>query len=153
MNISLRPITRDNFEDCCDLEITEDQQAFVASNTFSLAESKFFQEFVPLAIYDGDVMVGFLMYGRDELDGEPVWMLLRLMVDYHFQGRGYGRAALQQLIEHVKTKSGCHALYTSIMPGNSIAQNLYSSLGFEETGDLEDGELVLRFRTRQRSRA
>ena len=151
MNISLRPITRDNFEECCNLEVTETQQEFVASNTYSLAESKFFPEFVPLAIYNEDVIVGFLMYGRDDLDGELVWMLLRFMIDYRFQGKGYGRAALQLFIDYIRSKTGCRVLYTSIIPGNNIAQNLYSSLGFEERGDLEDGELVLRFRSRQRS--
>ncbi len=153
MNISLRPVTRDNFEECCDLEITEAQQEFVASNVYSLAESKFIPEFVPMAIYAGDVMVGFLMYGRDDLDGVPVWMLLRFMIDYRFQGKGYGRAALELFVEYIREKTGCKALYTTIMPGNNIAQNLYSSLGFEETDNLEDGELVLRFRSHQRSRA
>jgi diamine N-acetyltransferase len=153
MSVELREISRDNFEDCCELEIAEDQKEFVASNIFSLAESKFFPEFVPLAIYNDDTMVGFLMYGPDELDGEPVLMLLRLMVDRHYQGRGYGRAALEQLIERVRMKSGWKALHTIIMPGNNIAQNLYASLGFEETGDLEDGELVLHFNKRERRRA
>ena len=144
MIVQLREITRDNFEACCDLNIAEDQQAFVASNMFSLAESKFFPEFVPLGIYDGEKMVGFLMYGQEELDGEPVWMLMRLMVDQQYQGRGYGRAGVQALIERVRMKSGCKALYTSFIPGNNIAQNLYSSLGFEDTDEIEAGELVLR---------
>jgi len=152
MNVTLREITRDNFEECCDLDIAENQKAFVSSNTFSLAESKFFPEYVPLAIYAGDTMVGFLMYGQDELDGESVWMLMRFMVDRHYQGRGYGRAAMQLLVEEIRTKSGSPSLYTSIMPGNTIAQNLYSSLGFEDSGDIEDGELVLRFRHRERRR-
>ncbi|MEO8610177.1 MAG: GNAT family N-acetyltransferase [Chloroflexota bacterium] len=152
MNILLRPVTRDNFEECCNLEITEAQQEFVAPNVYSLAESKFVPEFVPLAIYDGDLMVGFLMYGRDDLDGVPVWMLLRFMIDYRSQRKGYGRAALELFIEYVREKTDCKALYITIMPGNDVALNLYSSLGFEERGDPEDGEMVLRFRSRQRSR-
>ena len=80
-------------------------------------------------------------------------MLLRFMIDYRFQRKGYGRAALELFIDYVREKTGCKALYTTIMPGNPIAENLYASLGFEERGDLEDGELVLRFRSRQRSHA
>lgn len=152
MNVELRPVTRDNFEECCDLEVAEGQTEFVSSNVFSLAESKFFPEFIPLAIYAGDKMIGFLMYGRDELDGELVWTLLRLMVDRRYQGKGYGRAALELFIEHMRVTPGCKSIHATVMPGNDIAQNLYASLGFEELGDVEDGELVLRFRSRERRR-
>jgi diamine N-acetyltransferase len=153
MTVQLRPVTRDNFEECCDLEVSEKQRDFVSSNVFSLAESKFYPEFIPLAIYAGDTMVGFLMYGRDDLDGELVWTLLRLMVDRRYQRKGYGRAALELFIERMRLKPECKALHATVMPGNEIAQNLYASLGFVETGDVEDGDLVLRFRNRERRRA
>jgi diamine N-acetyltransferase len=152
MNVQLRPVTRQNFEECCDLEVAENQQEFVSSNVFSLAESKFFPEFIPVAIYAGDTIVGFLMYGRDDLDGELVWTLLRLMVDRRYQGKGYGRAALELFIEQMRMKPGCKAIHATVMPGNDVAQNLYASLGFVETGDMEDGDLVLRFRNRERRR-
>ncbi len=152
ISVTLRPVTRDNFEECCDLEVSKNQQEFVSSNVFSLAESKFFPEFVPIAIYAGETMVGFLMYGRDELDGELVWTLLRLMVDRQYQGKGYGRAALELFIEQMRLKPDCKALHATVMPGNDVAQSLYASLGFEELGDVEDGELVLRFRNLERRR-
>jgi diamine N-acetyltransferase len=153
MTVQLRPVTRDNFEECCDLEVSENQQDFVSPNVFSLAESKFYPEFIPLAIYAGDMMVGFLMYGRDDLDGELVWTLLRLMVDRRYQRKGYGRAALELFIEQMRLKPDCKALHATVMPGNDVAQNLYTSLGFVEMGDVEDGDLVLRFRNRERRRA
>jgi diamine N-acetyltransferase len=153
MTVQLRPVTRDNFEECCDLEVSEKQQDFVSSNVFSLAESKFYPEFIPMAIYAGDMMVGFLMYGRDDLDGELVWTLLRLMVDRRYQRKGYGRAALELFIEQMRLKPDCKALHATVMPGNDVAQSLYTSLGFVETDDVEDGDLVLRFRNRERRQA
>jgi diamine N-acetyltransferase len=153
LSVTLRPVTRENFEACCDLEVAEKQLDFVSSNVFSLAESKFYPEFIPLAIYGGDTMVGFLMYGRDDLDGELVWTLLRLMVDRRYQRKGYGRAALELFIEQMRMKPGCKALHATVIPGNDIAQSLYASLGFVETGDMEDGDLILRFRNRERRRA
>jgi diamine N-acetyltransferase len=153
LSVKLHPITRENFEECCDLEVSEDQREFVSSNVFSLAESRFYPEFIPLAIYAGEKMVGFLMYGRDELDGKLVWTLLRMMVDRHYQRKGYGRAALELFIEQMRLKPGCKAIHATVMPGNDIAQSLYASLGFVETGDMEDGDLILRFRNRERRRA
>ena len=66
--IEFREITRENFDECLFLDVTEEQGDFVASTTFSLAEAKIFTENIPLAIYDQDTMVGFIMYGLDPDD-------------------------------------------------------------------------------------
>jgi len=144
LSITLREITRDNFEECCDLRVADDQQEFVASNAFSLAQSRYFPELTPLAIYADKMMIGFLLYGRDVWNGESVWALIEMMVDQRFQGKDYGRAAMEQLIERVKAISGCHAFYTSIVPGNTVAEKLYTKLGFKPTGQIWEGEPVLR---------
>lgn len=68
MNIELRPVTKSNFEAIIQLEVSHDQQHYVASNLYSIAESKVFPECIPLAIYDGNRPVGFLMYAFDNKD-------------------------------------------------------------------------------------
>jgi len=62
---SLREITMENFHNCLDLKVNEDQKNFVASNMYSLAEAKADGVSVPLAIYDDETMVGFVMYNFD----------------------------------------------------------------------------------------
>jgi diamine N-acetyltransferase len=71
----------------------------VASNLYSLAESKFQSNMKPLAIYHDEVMVGFLMYGIDP-DDDNYWVY-RLMVDREFQRKGYGKGAMKLLLEHL----------------------------------------------------
>ena len=63
MSISLREITQDNFYACMKLSVRKDQP-FVASNSFSVAESKIFQNWITNAIYNDEEMVGFMMYEK-----------------------------------------------------------------------------------------
>ena len=128
-----------NFRECLKLELEPEQNEFVASNMFSLAEAKADGVSIPLAIYTGDTMVGFVMYwyDRDNHRGH----IDRLMVDHHHQGHGYGKAAMVEVIEKLKNTPGCRDIQTSFAHDNVIADKLYAGLGFQRTGEVtEDGE-------------
>lgn len=144
MNISLRDITRDNWRECVRLKVADDQQQFVASNAVSLAQSKYEPESVPLAAYDGETMVGFVMYHPEDYGISQLWFIERLMVGQKYQGKGYGRATMETLIARLKAIPGYAAILISFVPENVAAQKLYSSLGFVDTGEIEEGELVYR---------
>ena len=65
MTISLRPVDRDNFRECIGLDVNPEQREFVGSNVVSIAESKVYPQRIPLAVYNDDEMVGFVMHSRD----------------------------------------------------------------------------------------
>jgi diamine N-acetyltransferase len=146
MKITLKEITRDNWKQCIALNVGPEQQSWVASNLFSLVEAKFEPDCIPLAVYSGETMVGFTMYARDPDDGS--YWIARLMVDQQFQGHGYSRAAMQELIRQLKEVPDCTEINISFDPENYIAERLYGSLGFQHTGLIEDGEVVLRLAVR-----
>lgn len=62
MNVTLRPLTEENWIECIRLNVTDEQKGYVADNLFSIAETRFEPDWVPLAIYADEVMVGFTMY-------------------------------------------------------------------------------------------
>jgi diamine N-acetyltransferase len=142
MTIVLRPITKDTWEEAAGLKVREDQTDFVAPNAWSIAESKFYPALQPTAIYDDDTMVGFLMYGIDPQDRQ--YWLYRYMIDHRYQGRGLGRAALTRLIDLLRRTSGCACLNVGYDPANVVAERLYLSAGFEETGMASWGERTAR---------
>jgi diamine N-acetyltransferase len=142
VEITLREITKDNWRECAKLKVSPEQEDFVAPNLYSIAESKFEPEWRPLAIYCGEALVGFTMYGRDDRD-DSYW-IIRLMVDQAYQGRGYGRAAMRQVIQQLQAKPDCREIRISFAPENKQAEKLYLGLGFEHTGLVEEGEVVLR---------
>lgn len=142
--ITLREITPDNWLTCIGLSVREGQRDFVASNVFSLAQAKVFPSCVPLAIYRDEEMVGFAMYGIDPEDGE-MW-ISRLMIDQKHQGCGYGKLAMLQLLDMFRQDTACHAVFLSFEPENTGAEALYTALGFEPTGQIIEGERVMKLR-------
>lgn len=97
MQIELRPVTNENWEACCALELTAKQQEFLEPNVYSIAQAGFEPTLVMRAIYAADELVGFLMYNteREELDG---YWIYRLMLDQRHQGSGVGREAMRLLL-------------------------------------------------------
>ncbi len=146
MSVTLRELTRANWEEACSLKVREDQRSFVASNLYSIAQSKF-DPCTPLAVYAGETMVGFLMYGTDP-DIDPArgsYVVYRLMVAADHQGRGYGRAAMVQAMQRLRETPDCREILLGVAPGNEAAEKLYRSLGFVESDLQWPGELVLRY--------
>ena len=150
-------ITDDNMRECIELDVAPDQRNFVAHNAESLGEAyarkKMGKCAAPYAIYADGVMIGFIMYKfmENELEdiyGEACYYLWRLMIDEKYQGKGYGRQALALLLDEIQTMPDGKAEYcfTSFEPDNVVARKLYESFGFEETGQIDDGEIVTRLK-------
>jgi len=74
----------------------------------------------------------------------PEYFLWRLMIADGYQHRGYGRRAVGQLIEYVRTRPNATELLVSYHPGEGGPRDFYLSLGFQDTGKIDDGEVVLR---------
>lgn len=157
--IRLEKVNDDNFIDLMDLEVAESQKDYVASNTVSMAQAyataasgKFVQCF---GIYDADTAVGFAMIGHhsEEYKGmaeiyRHSYYLWRFMIDHRFQGKGYGRDALNLLLDYVLSfPDGEEDTWsTSYDQENEAAKHLYASFGFvpngEKDSDHEDAEEV-----------
>lgn len=143
MEISLHEITLENFNECVNLKVSESQTKFVASNVYSIAQSKIYPTVDPLAVYSGDEMVGFVMFGFDIK--EDRFFLVRLMIDEKQQGKGFGKGATLEVIKRLKQNEDCKEIYLSFVPENAKAEKLYKSVGFERTGEVSEGEIVMRF--------
>ncbi len=144
MAVTLRDIDGENFRRCVGLEVRDDQKEFVAPNVFSIAQSKFEPTYATQGVYDGEEMVGFVMYGWD--DEDECHYLGRLMIDRRQQGKGYGRAAAEEVIRRLRAEPGCRQVALHVNPENRAAQALYESLGFEKTGEVSHGEEVMHLR-------
>ncbi|PSB52268.1 GNAT family N-acetyltransferase [Chamaesiphon polymorphus] len=149
IEVTLREITKDNWRDIVRLKVAPYQEQFVASNAMSIAEAHFNPEVAWFrAIYAGDVPVGFLMLEDDVVRQD--YFLWRFMIDDRYQGRGYGRKALELFFAHVKTRPGGDAIETSCVPAKGSPGSFYEKMGFVYTGQEENGELVMRCELRSR---
>lgn len=137
--ITLREITIEIVGDVCELAVAPEQSSFVAANAFSLAQAYCIPEAWPRAIYAGETPVGFMMLHDDPVAQE--YYLWRFMIDARYQGRGYGRAAIQQLLDYVRTRPGATCLTVAVVPKAGGPGPFYERLGFRYTGEEKHGEL------------
>lgn len=142
------------------LEVDDTQKAFVATNTESIVEAYLALSVgghaFPFGIYAGDVPVGFLMIGYDVdeswTDAQQIaqdnYSLWRLMIDKRHQHKGYGRQAVAQALDFIRSAPCGKAeyCYLSYEPDNAVAKALYASFGFQETGDKDGDEVIAALR-------
>ena len=141
-SVSLRDITAETVRTVCALRVRPDQEQFVAPNAFSLAQALFEPRAWYRAIYADDTPVGFVMLDVDPQAAE--YTLWRFMIAAAHQRHGYGRRALELIVDHVRTLPAATELRTSYQPGEGSPAPFYIGFGFEETGELDEGERVLR---------
>lgn len=113
-------------------------EKFVASNALSIVQSIYETGWIVKGIEVDGKVIGFTMYGLDE-DTKNYW-ICRLMIDYTTQGKGYGKEAVQLVIDELKQVEDCEMIYLSTEPDNEVAIKLYESFGFQKTGNINDGE-------------
>lgn len=138
--VTLREVTKETFRTIAALSVADHQKGFISNNAFSMAEASFEEEAWYQAIYANDTPVGFAMLFENHDKNEyGVW---RFMIDKEHQGKGYGRAALQLLIDRIKSYPDSKSVELSVVPGNVGAIKLYTSMGFVDTGRVEWNENV-----------
>jgi diamine N-acetyltransferase len=147
--VSLREITDMNRSDVEQLTVTPEQATYVASNVESLREAAATPHARPWyrAIYAGQMPVGFVMISDGIPDIYPEYLgpyfLWRLMIDTRWQGQGYGTAALDLVVEYVRTRPNAERLLVSLVPGTIASpREFYFRYGFRLTGEWFDGEEV-----------
>lgn len=158
--MELRAVTHDNWLECIALEVAGTQRAFVNPNIFSLAEAyvhsganreaaeEYYQCF-PFALYHGDKMVGFAMvtYERqNDFDGLPAYEIYRLMIEKNHQGRGYGKEAVDALLQYIQTFPCGRAghVYAEWHPENRTSERLFTGKGFVTVGSDAEGAVMAR---------
>ena len=145
MKIELVELNDDNREECFSLKVAEDQAKYIDSNEASWGAAQENAEVArPFAIYVDGKMVGFTMFAFDEEYEDPNdrYWLWRYKIDESLQGKGYGTAALQEIIRYFR-EHGANNIRLSTKETNTGALSLYHKAGFRETGEMNDEEIVL----------
>ena len=154
--LKLKNINRNNVAEILKLEVFDKQKSFVATNNSSIIEAYIAitedNDVFTFGIYKDETPIGFLMIGYDvnsDDEGAPKiakgnYNIWRLMIDKKFQGKGYGKKAIDLALEFVNTFPCGPAKYCwiSYESDNDVARQLYKSVGFVET-DEKDGEEIV----------
>lgn len=104
------------------------------------------------SVHAGDELVGFVMIS-DNIPAETLaadddivgpYFLWRLLIDHCFQGRGYGAATIDAVVEFLQAnRPNFELLLTSSAAGEGSPQRFYLRYGFEKTGEVMWGEELM----------
>ena len=138
--INFRAITEENFDVIIRMKRPADEH-FVAGNAYSLAQAWLYRDagdVFPFAIYDDDTPVGFMMLDEDV--DERCLIIWRFMFPPEHQYKGYGTAALREIICLAKESGKYDCMLLDYVPDNKVAEHVYTKLGFKPTGVFAHGE-------------
>jgi diamine N-acetyltransferase len=142
-------IDESNLQEVIRVRVAPHQSDYVADNARSIAQAHICR---PAgwyrAVYDDDVCVGFVMLAHfDDPDHAlyPLyhgWYLWRLLIGAAHQRRGYGTQVIELVCRHIESEGGPQRLTTSWHDEVGGPEPFYLGLGFERTGEIDDGEPV-----------
>ena len=142
--VELKAIGEDNFIDAFNLELAPGQERFVSHPIRSLAQAYVYRDQCqPFGIYADGKMVGYVMVIYDY--DVPEYDIWHMMIDRSAQGRGYGNAALDQVIDYIRTKpfGASDRVALTCNRDNPAGRRLYERKGFRATGVEDEDEIEL----------
>lgn len=142
MAIRLVEINKENLNSILNLKVSKEQDQFVADNAWSVAQGSYDELAWFRGIFNNDTPVGFVMLSLDEAKAD--YYLWRYMIDEKHQGKGYGKAALEQIISMVKALPEAKSLTLSYVPAEGSPAPFYEKLGFIDTGEWDREERIMR---------
>ncbi|KAB3527686.1 GNAT family N-acetyltransferase [Alkaliphilus serpentinus] len=138
--VELREITKETLRPILKLDVADNQKNLVAPNSVSIAQAYYEEKAWFRGIYDQDEAVGFVMLYKDEEKAE--YFLWRFMIDKNHQGKGYGKEAMELIIDYVKGLPNAKTFGLSVVPADGSAEEFYKKFGFIDTGEVEENEKV-----------
>ena len=144
MAVTLKCITEDNFLEAFRLKLRKDQEEFVSHPIRSLAQAYVYRnQCQPFGIYQDEEMVGYVMVIYDY--DVPEYDIWHMMIDETRQGKGYGKEALKRVLEYIGTKpfGESNRVVLTCNQQNIPGLRLYRSLGFQETGNVDEDEIEM----------
>ncbi len=129
------------------LEVSDNQHGLVATMAESYADALFPPDYgwgqvTPWfrGVTRDGAPAGFIMCA-DPTPNQPDAWIWRLLVDRNHQGFGVGKFAIQQAFQRYQS-IGVGRILVSWAPSANNPSGFYHKLGFKETGEMVDGEIV-----------
>ena len=122
------------------LKVGKDQERFVAPNVTILARAYAYRNDganVSVIMLEEEI-IGLLLYRGWDLS-PACYILDQFMIDEKFQGRGYGKLAMELILNKMREEAKYNRVELCYCQGNEVAESFYKNLGFYHTYDEDEG--------------
>jgi len=132
-SITIRPITRNNWEDAIKITVAEYQKPWVPSvmEGIAYAHIKPWDEALDPYIIDlNGAIIGFFYLSYTPGSEDNYW-IGGFQIAKEFQGKGYGKQSMKTIIDFITQQHpNCKEISLTVEKANDRAQSLYESLLF-----------------------
>src|SRR5699024_3139154 len=122
-DIKIKEIDEYNIDEVRKIKVKENQQSFIETVDECLEEAAIYKQWCPVAIYYDNHIVGFAIYGA--FGENPDAWIDRIIINENYQGQGFGKLAMKELIKIVTEKYKISTVYLSFVEDNKVARKLY----------------------------
>ncbi len=127
-----------------DLDITKEQEKYVALPSEAIAASKFYDYYVNRGVYLGDRPIGFVQYYPNFEDGKPNEIFIdQLIIDVSLQGKGFGSEAIKLVLEEIKQLPSINAVSICYVNGHDVMKRFFERFGFQVVEQDEFDETIM----------
>lgn len=146
MSLKIVKVDSSNRQQVEALQVFPHQHGFIESVEECMQEADAISSWRPVCLYDDEILVGFAMYGYIEEEAYSRLWFDRLLIDYHYQGKGYGKQAFELVFATIRKEYPTLNMYLSVYDENAIATKLYLTHGFAYTGEFDTkGERIMMY--------
>ena len=151
MSLKIVPVTNEIRQKAEQLSVAKGQEHFIETVAECMQEADEIADWEPVCIYDGGTMIGFSMYGYMRSEEQPRVWFDRLLIDAHYQNRGFGRKTVEKMLARIHREFPEKDIYISAYEDNHVAISLYQSFGFHMNGELDiNGEKIMVLKSQDR---
>jgi len=147
MSVYFSTITPENWRVLNALKVKNEQKNYVASNVAILARAFAYRDYNSRvhAIYNTDKPIGILMQHDYKRNAKLSCLLDQFMIAEQYQGKGYGKSAMQLWLSMIKNEEKYDSIILCHKESDEIARNLYLSMGFYNTGEVDEDEIIMEY--------
>ena len=140
-NLHLEEVNEENWR--IPFMLKEEQKHYVSNPYKLLARAWAYrnQRSHAYVIYADETPVGMALYY--DLERAHAYDFSQLFIDGGYQGRGYGEKAARLILDQMKADGKYDKAYLCYIEGNEAARRLYEKLGFWETGEVDEDEVIM----------
>lgn len=138
-SVKLSEITEENWLEAAGLSVKESQKSYVAPAIGILARGYVYRDCNAkiFVIKNDDTIVGIALVR--EFTDEPLgYDLQQFMIDQRFQGKGYGSAALELILDELRKEAHYDHVELCVKTEDLDAIRLYEKCGFVDSGYVDE---------------
>lgn len=137
--VYLKEVDENNWKEIAALELFEEQKSFLDTPLGIVARGYVYRNCNAkvFGIANEEKIIGAALI-RD-FDEEPVgYDLQQFMIDKNFQNKGYGRQALELILNYLKTEKRFDRVEICVKKADIPAIKLYEKAGFKNSGYFDE---------------